>query len=45
MTPGDIPKVVFARAFNRILTQTHTPLRTWAKNELEDFLKVLMKIY
>jgi hypothetical protein len=45
MTPSDIPKVGFARAFYRILTQTRTPLRIWAKNELEDFFKVLMKIY
>ncbi len=45
MTPSDIPKVGFARAYNRILTPTRTPLRTWTKNELEDFFKILMKIY
>jgi hypothetical protein len=43
MTPSDIPKVGFARAFNRILTQTRTPLRTWAKMNYKIFLKFLWK--
>jgi hypothetical protein len=44
MTPSGIPKADFAIAFNPILTQTRTSLRTWAKKDYKIFFKVLIKI-